>query len=50
MNGASEGDGGGYKRRCRALKRRLKLLLYVRGGGARGGRDLKMAGPGRGGA
>uniref|UniRef100_A0A674H779 INO80 complex subunit E N-terminal domain-containing protein n=1 Tax=Taeniopygia guttata TaxID=59729 RepID=A0A674H779_TAEGU len=28
MNGASEGDGGGYKRRCRALKRRLKLLLY----------------------
>ncbi|XP_064257907.1 LOW QUALITY PROTEIN: INO80 complex subunit E [Passer domesticus] len=28
MNGASDGDGGGYKRRCRALKRRLKLLLY----------------------
>ncbi|CAN8178313.1 unnamed protein product [Coccothraustes coccothraustes] len=28
MNGASEGDAGGYKRRCRALKRRLKLLLY----------------------
>ncbi|XP_065520572.1 INO80 complex subunit E [Lathamus discolor] len=28
MNGAAEGDGGGYKRRYRALKRRLKLLLY----------------------
>lgn len=28
MNGAAEADGGGYKRRYRALKRRLKLLLY----------------------
>ncbi|XP_054664717.1 INO80 complex subunit E isoform X1 [Grus americana] len=28
MNGAAEPDGGGYKRRYRALKRRLKLLLY----------------------
>ncbi|XP_054035218.1 INO80 complex subunit E [Dryobates pubescens] len=29
MNGAAESDGGGgYKRRYRALKRRLKLLLY----------------------
>ncbi|CAM9119077.1 unnamed protein product [Bubo scandiacus] len=28
MNGAAEPEGGGYKRRYRALKRRLKLLLY----------------------
>lgn len=32
MNGAGEPDpgGGGYKRRYRALKRRLKFLIYVR--------------------
>ncbi|XP_068779441.1 INO80 complex subunit E isoform X2 [Struthio camelus] len=28
MNGAAEPEAGGYKRRYRALKRRLKLLLY----------------------
>lgn len=39
MNGAAaEAEPGGHKRRYRALKRRLKLLVYVRGGAAGAGR------------
>ena len=46
MNGAADPDGGGgsgCRRRYRALKRRLRLLLYVRAAGRKCG-----AGPFRG--